>query len=144
MPRITLQQFQDLINEQLPVVRLFNMQVEHIGRGDARMRMLYTPEMSRPGGTVSGPALMALADVTMYAVVLGLIGQRELAVTTNLSTNFLRRPPPADVVAEGRILKLGRRLAVGEVSLSTTAGEGDLVAHVTGTYSIPPAPSSGQ
>lgn len=144
MPRITLEQFQDLINEQLPLVRLFNMRIEHIGRGEARMRMGYTPELTRPGGTVSGPALMALADVTMYAVVLGLIGRRELAVTTNLAINFLRRPPPADVVAEGSILKLGKRLAVGEVALHTTAGDGDIVAHVTGTYSIPPEPAPGQ
>ena len=80
---------------------------------------------------------MALADATLYAVVLGMIGQVELAVTTSLNINFLRKPPPADVIAEGRILKLGKRLAVGEVLL-LSAELDEPVAHVTGTYSIPP------
>ena len=90
----------------------------------------------RPGGTVAGPALMALADVCMYAVVLGLIGRVELAVTTNLSINFLRKPEPRDLVAECRLLKLGKRLAVGEVTLLSD-GMPEPVAHVTSTYSIP-------
>ena len=80
---------------------------------------------------------MALADLTMYAVVLSLIGRVELAVTTNLNCNFLRRPRPTDLIAHGKILKLGKRLAVGEVSLYSE-GEAEPVAHVTCTYSIPP------
>ena len=96
----------------------------------------------RPGGTVAGPVLMALADYVMYGVVLSLIGPVELAVTTNLNINFLRRPEPGAVLAEGAILKLGRRLAVGEVRLYEEGGqrqqERSLVAHVTSTYSIPP------
>lgn len=137
MARITVDEFQALIEAELPLVRLFGMTTESIGRGEAVMRMRCDETLVRPGGTVAGPALMALADVCMYAVVLGLIGRVELAVTTNLNINFLRKPALADVIAEARILKLGKRLAVGEVLLHSEASA-DLVAHVTGTYSIPP------
>ena len=91
----------------------------------------------RPGGTVSGPAMMALADFALYAAILANIGPVALAVTTNLSFNVLRRPGSDGLVAECRLLKLGRRLAVGEV-LVTAAGSTDLVCHATGTSSIPP------
>ncbi len=140
MPRISVDEFQALIDEQLPLVGLFGIRTISIGRGEAEMRMHCDGKSVRPGGTVAGPALMALADVCMYAVVLGLVGRVELAVTTNLNINFLRKPPMADVIAEGRILKLGKRLAVGEVLLRSAESD-DLVAHVTGTYSIPPQPS---
>ena len=140
MPKITVADFQALIDAELPLVELFGITTERLGRGDAVMRMRFKEALVRPGGTVAGPALMALADVTMYGVVLSLIGRVELAVTTSLTINFLRKPPPADILAEGRILKLGKRLAVGEVLLYS-AGAADLVAHVTGTYSIPPGVS---
>jgi uncharacterized protein (TIGR00369 family) len=80
---------------------------------------------------------MALADYAMYAVTLSMAGRVALAVTTNLSINFLRRPEPRDVLAEGRILKFGKRLAVSEVTLRSE-GQDAPVAHVTGTYSLPP------
>jgi acyl-coenzyme A thioesterase PaaI-like protein len=91
----------------------------------------------RPGGTVAGPALFALADVALYAAVLSRIGPVELAVTTSMTINFLRKPAPRPVIAEARLLQLGRRLAYGEVLLLSD-GEADPVAHATGTYSIPP------
>ena len=135
--KISADEFQALIEEEIPLVPLFGIRTVAIGKGTATMRMHFNEKLLRPGGTVAGPALMGLADVCLYAVVLGLIGRKELAVTTNLTINFLRKPGPADVLAEGKILKLGKRLAVGECSLRS-AGEDDLVAHVTGTYSIPP------
>jgi uncharacterized protein (TIGR00369 family) len=93
--------------------------------------------MLRPGGTVSGPTLMALADYAMYAVLLSAIGPVGLAVTTSLTINFLRKGAPGhDIHAAAKILKLGKRLAVGEVSLMSAASP-DLIAHVTATYSIP-------
>jgi uncharacterized protein (TIGR00369 family) len=105
-----------------------------------RVRQSYHDGMLRPGGTVSGPTLMALADVAMYVVLLAAIGPVGLAVTTNLNINFLLRAPAGrDLVADARILKLGKRLAVGEVGLFSD-GTDDPVAHVTATYSIPPAP----
>ena len=137
MSLISIEDFQALISAELPLVELFGIRTVSIGRGDAVMRMHFNPGLIRPGGTIAGPALMALSDVCIYAVVLGLVGKVELAVTTNLNINFLRKPPQADVIAEGRILKLGKRLAVGEVAMRSE-GSDDLVAHVTGTYSIPP------
>ena len=81
---------------------------------------------------------MGLADYALYAAILSRIGRVELAVTTNLNANFLRRPKPADLIAKARLIKLGRRLAVGEVELYSD-GDDDMVAHVTSTYSIPPS-----
>jgi uncharacterized protein (TIGR00369 family) len=99
------------------------------------MRMTYHERMLRPGGTISGPAMFALADIAMYAAVLAVIGPCPLAVTTNLSINFLRKPYPGDMIAAATILKLGKRLAVGEISLRSEGDE--LAAHATSTYSIP-------
>ncbi|NWK78320.1 PaaI family thioesterase [Aquitalea sp. LB_tupeE] len=141
MSQISVADFQALIDSELPLVKLFGMRTEDMAHGTARMRMHFNPDLIRPGGTIAGPALMALADATLYAVVLGMIGKVELAVTTSLNINFLRKPPQEDVIAEGRILKLGKRLAVGEVLLYS-AGSDEPVAHVTGTYSIPPLPES--
>jgi uncharacterized protein (TIGR00369 family) len=90
----------------------------------------------RPGGTISGPTMMALADFTMYVGLLGSIGPVALAVTTNLNINFLRKPGARDLIAECRLLKLGQRLAVGEVTVRSD-GQDEPVAHVTSTYSIP-------
>jgi uncharacterized protein (TIGR00369 family) len=102
-----------------------------------RLRQRFSARMLRPGGTVSGPTLMALADFAMYVVVLSAIGPVALAVTTNLSINFLRKGTPGqDITAAARLLKLGKRLAVGEVNLFSGASA-DPIAHVTSTYSIP-------
>lgn len=110
--------------------------VEAVNGRTVRMRMTYHERMLRPGGTISGPSMFALADIAMYAAVLAMIGPRPLAVTSNLSINFLRKPRPADMIAEATILKLGKRLAVGEISLRSD-GEEELAAHATSTYSIP-------
>nr|WP_147028652.1 PaaI family thioesterase [Methylobacterium oxalidis] len=111
--------------------------LEAVGPLTARMRMDHHERHLRPGGTVSGPSMMALADLVLYAAILAQIGPVGLAVTTNLSFNFLRRPGTTGLLAEARLLKLGRRLAVGEVMI-TAAGSDELVCHATGTYSIPP------
>jgi uncharacterized protein (TIGR00369 family) len=112
-------------------------EIERVGFGQSRLRLLFDERHLRPGGTVSGPAMMALADVALYVALLGAIGPVALAVTTNLSINFLRRPGAGDVLATCRYLKIGRSLAVGEAEL-TTDGSDDVVAHVVATYSIPP------
>jgi uncharacterized protein (TIGR00369 family) len=104
-----------------------------------RLRQRYSEQMLRPGGTISGPTLMALADFGMYVVLLSAIGPIGLAVTTNLNINFLRKGSPGqDVLAAARLLKLGKRLAVGEVNLMSGSSP-DPIAHVTSTYSIPVA-----
>ncbi|MFO1108537.1 MAG: PaaI family thioesterase [Bradyrhizobium sp.] len=111
--------------------------IERADGKTCRVRERFGERMLRPGGTVSGPTLMALADCAMYVVLLSAIGPVGLAVTVNLNINFLRKGSPGqDVVAEARLLKLGRRLAVGEVTLMS-ADSADPIAHVTTTYSIP-------
>ena len=138
-PRLTAAGFRALMDEQMPFCALMGIAVDAIGPESARLRAVYDERFLRPGGTVAGPIMMGLADAAMYALVLSRIGPVELAVTTELSINFLRKPAPGDVLAEARLLKLGKRLAVGEVRLWSEAGAADeLVAHVTSTYSIPP------
>jgi uncharacterized protein (TIGR00369 family) len=111
--------------------------VEEVGPLTARLRMAHHERHLRPGGTISGPAMMALADLAIYVAILATIGPVALAVTTNLSFNFLRKPARRPLLAECRLLKLGRRLAVGEVQIRSE-GSDDLVCHATGTYAIPP------
>jgi len=110
--------------------------VEETSKGFARVRMFFGDRLLRPGGTISGPSMFALADVALYAAVLGTAGRVALAVTTSMNINFLRKPGPADMIGEARLLKLGKRLAVGEVSLFSE-GAPELVAHATATYSLP-------
>lgn len=137
MSKITPKEFEALAYEHVPYVGSLEPKVEQLGGGVVVVRLPFNDNFLRPGGTVSGPVLMGLADLAMYALVLSEIGRVELAVTTNLNCNFLRRPRPADVIARGRMLKLGSRLAVGEVALYSE-GDPEMVAHVTATYSIPP------
>ncbi|MBY4676327.1 PaaI family thioesterase [Marinobacterium arenosum] len=109
-----------------------------LGDGWALMKLPVDDQHLRPGGTVSGPAMMGLADVALYAALLSKIGPVPLAVTTNLNINFLRRPrPDADLLARAKMLKVGKRLGVGEVYLFSEGAEDDPVAHATLTYSIP-------
>ena len=111
--------------------------IEHADGATCLVRQRYNEKMLRPGGTISGPTLMALADCAMYVVLLSAIGPVGLAVTTNLNINFLRKGASGqDVLAAGRLLKLGKQLAVGEVSLLSGTSP-DPIAHVTATYSIP-------
>jgi uncharacterized protein (TIGR00369 family) len=111
--------------------------IDEVGHGFARVRQDFQKASLRPGGTISGPTLMALADVATYVAILASIGWVPLAVTTSLNINFLRKPAPAALIAEARLIKLGKRLAVGEVDIRSE-GEADLIAHATSTYSIPP------
>lgn len=112
-------------------------EVTAVEPGAVTMRLRPNARHLRPGGTVSGPTLFALADVAAYCAVLAAIGPVPLAVTTNLNINFLRRPAPGELSCTCRLLKLGKRLAVIEASIFAGAGD-DLVAHATATYSIPP------
>jgi uncharacterized protein (TIGR00369 family) len=137
MGRITIAEMEELSQDLKWVVQL-GIIIEAIDDGSARLRLPASPDVLRPGCTVSGPAMMTLADYAMYAAVLGAIGRVELAVTTSLSINFLRKPPQADIVADCRLLKLGKRLAYGEVMLHSDAEPDAPVAHATTTYSIPP------
>jgi uncharacterized protein (TIGR00369 family) len=110
--------------------------IERVGYGDVRVRWTFDEASLRPGGTVSGPTMMELADFAMYVAVFSAIGPQPLAVTTNLNINFLRKPARADLLADAKLMKVGKRLAVGDVWIYSE-GAGDPVAHVTATYSIP-------
>jgi len=138
MAALTSSEFDQIIDTDLPWAREQAMQCDSIAHGSAMIRLPFSPAMLRPGNTISGPVMMSLADVCMYAVVLSAIGQVKLAVTTSFNLNFLHRPAPADLLADGQLLKLGKRLAVIEVTLHSEGIE-DRIAHATGTYSIPPA-----
>ena len=112
--------------------------IEAVGDMGATVRHPVGRQELRPGGTVSGPVLMTVADVALYVAVLGEIGIVPLAVTTSLSINFMRKPPgDRDIIGVCKLMKLGRSLAVGEVSLYSE-GRDEVVAHVVGTYAIPP------
>jgi uncharacterized protein (TIGR00369 family) len=112
--------------------------IEEVWHGGAKVRQRFRDNMVRPGGTISGPTMMALADFAMYCAVLASIGPIPLAVTINLNINFLRLPAKRDLVADARLMKVGKRFAVGEVTICSE-GDQEPVAHATSTYSIPPA-----
>jgi uncharacterized protein (TIGR00369 family) len=137
--RMTLDEVEAFLAAEFPQMQRDGptYRIEAIGYGSTTMRLLFHDRHLRPGGTISGPSMMALADVALYVALLGAIGPVKLAVTTSLSINFLRRPEPRDVVATCRYLKIGRSLAVGEAELRSD-GSDDVIAHVVATYSIPP------
>jgi uncharacterized protein (TIGR00369 family) len=136
--RITREQLEQLTREELPFARSYGFRIEKLEPNEAWIRLPANGEFLRPGGTISGPAMMALADYAMYAAILATIGPVELAVTTNLNINFLHKPAPGDLLAKARLIKLGKRLAVGDVPVYGEEGT-HMVAHATATYSIPPA-----
>lgn len=112
--------------------------VERIAPMEADVRLIVTGDHLRPGGTVSGPSMFSLADLAMYAVLLAMIGPVALAVTTNASIDFLRKPEAGrDLIGSARLLKLGKLLAVGDV-LIRSEGAPDVLARASLTYAIPP------
>ena len=137
-PALTRKELLKRLDSEFPESRhaLGDYDIEEIWYGGCRLRQRYDKRLLRPGSTLSGATMMALGDFAMYLAVLSAIGWVPLAVTTNLSINFLRKPPARDLIAEARLLKLGKQLAVGEVAIHAD-GAKDLVAHVTSTYSIP-------
>lgn len=132
---MTIPELERFLAEHFPGV-LDWAKPEHLDPKRARVRLVYKDEYLRPGGTVSGPTLMALADTAMYFLVLANIGATIHAVTTSFHISFLRRPGPADLVAEATLLKLGKKLAVGDVRLYSE-GLDEPVAQATASYSVP-------
>ncbi|MEM7653110.1 MAG: PaaI family thioesterase [Pseudomonadota bacterium] len=135
--KITADDFYALMHAEMPLVIKWGISIDALGDGTATVRLPYQGDLIRPGGTIMGPAMMMLGDLGVYVAVLTKIGKVELAVTTSLTTNFLRKPAPGDLIGDARIIKLGRRLAYGEVFVHSEHEE-DPVAHITATYSIPP------
>ncbi|MGP9788623.1 PaaI family thioesterase [Roseinatronobacter sp. NSM] len=136
MNRETLTEF--LKSEFRQVADMFA--IEDVGQRAVTVRLHNDDRHLRPGGTVSGPAMFALADVSVYLAILSMIGPKALSVTTNCSIDFMRKPAAGvDLICQARILKLGRILAVGECLLFSE-GLQDPVARASLTYSIPPDP----
>jgi uncharacterized protein (TIGR00369 family) len=137
-PIMTRDELAAFLDREFPQIHMGGQTyfVDEVGPLSARMRMTYHERHIRPGGTISGPAMMALADLALYVAILAHIGPVALAVTTSLNFNFLRKPEQRDLIADCRLLKLGKRLAVGEVSIYSE-GSPEVVCHATGTYSIP-------
>lgn len=125
------------IEAVFPAAGEFGFDIEHVGMDGVRVALPIGPEHLRPGGTVSGPTLMTLADTAMYLAVLSRVGPKALAVTTSLNMNFLRRPQAERIVCECKLLKLGKRLAVGD-ALIRCDDRPEPVAQATLTYSLPP------
>lgn len=137
-------QLEAFLHEEFPEAQAnVTVKVEDVGEGRITVRALIDQRHLRPGGTVSGPTMMWLADCGTYLLILSQIGKVALAVTTNLNINFLRKGEAGrDLIGEARLLKLGQRLAVAEMSIFSE-GLAEPIAHVTLTYSIPPRGNRG-
>lgn len=135
---MTVDEIHALMRKEFPQAEAL-VCLERVSEGKAWVTLNDVESNLRPGGTVSGPAMMTLADTAAYYLILSLVGPVALAVTTSLHIDFLRRPKPTPMTACARLLKLGKRLAVCSVEIETG---GELVANATLTYSIPPAQRS--
>jgi uncharacterized protein (TIGR00369 family) len=135
MPKMSVAELETLMDRFFPDWRSFS-EITALGENDITVRMPFRKQLLRAGGTISGPAMMALADTSAYYLVLAHVGPHAAsAATANLDIHFLSRPEPVDVIAKATMLRLGRRLAVSAVDLHSGA---DLVAHATVTYALPP------
>ncbi len=137
-PAMTAEAIEDLLRREFPQAFFdgCGLSLERVHYGHVRVRRQYHEDHLRPGGTISGPTMMELADFAMYVAVFTAIGPQPLALTTNLAINFLRKPAEADLLADAKLLKIGKRLVVGEVTIYSD-GQEEPVAHVTSTYSVP-------
>ena len=136
MPVMTPADLHRFLEEEFPQAPP-GISVESVDDTTIRVRQKTLDAHLRPGGTISGPTLMAMVDCGFYLLLLARLGPVALAVTTNLNINFMRKPEPGDLLGEGRLLKLGKALAVGDFTI-WNEGENEPVAHATVTYSIPP------
>jgi uncharacterized protein (TIGR00369 family) len=137
--KLTAAEIERLLTTEFP--QMFNSRggfaIDEAWFRGCRVRKHFDPQSLRPGGTIAGTTMMALADLGAYVAIHASIGWAPMAVTTNLTINFLKRPAQKDLLAETRLIKLGKRLAVADIAIHSD-GEDELVAHATSTYSIPP------
>jgi len=135
MPRLSIAEIETLLGDTFPRASEF-AKIITITDDELVARVDFKPEFIRPGGTVSGPTMMALADTAAYFLILAHVGAVPLAVTSSLNIHFLARPKPGDVEATASFLRLGRKLAVFSVDLRTV-GDDTIIAHATVTYALP-------
>lgn len=136
--KMTIEDIERFLDAHFPQARPFG-RIEHIGDRTLRMRVPFRDEFLRPGGTISGPTLMGLADTAVYYLILAELGPVALAVTSSFNIHFLRKPRATDLIGEARLLRLGRRTAVGDVMIYVD-GERDPAAHATAAYALPERP----
>ncbi len=134
-PKMNIAEMQEFVDEVFPQM-IGNFEVLAIEPYRTKIRMKITDDDLRPGGTVSGPAMFAAVDCAFYMATLSMIGPEALTVTTNCAIDFMRKPAPCDLIADARVLKLGKVLSVGDVMLYSE-GMDEPVAHANLTYSIP-------
>lgn len=135
--KMTRDELTAFLDQEFPQVE-GDFAIEDVGDMRVRVRLLVAERHLRPGGTVSGPSIFALADVAVYLATLAMIGPKGMAVTTNCSIDFMRKPAAGvDLIAECRLLKLGRALSVGDVLIYSDGMEAP-VARASLTYAIPP------
>ena len=137
MPVMSPEELQKFLEEHFPQSANLGLAIEHLDAKTIRVRFPVDDRHLRPGGTVSGPTLVWLADCAFYLLILAQLGPVAMAVTTNLNINFMRKPSTADLIGEGRLMKLGKTLATGDFTI-WSEGLAEPVAHVTLTYAIPP------
>ena len=133
--KMTIPEIHDFLDNEFPQMK-GAFEVLELEPRRLRLRMKITDENLRPGGTVSGPAMFTAADCAYYIATPSMIGPEALAVTTGCSINFMRKPKPTNLIAEARVMKLGKVLSVGDVMLYSE-GMDEPVAHAHLTYSIP-------
>jgi uncharacterized protein (TIGR00369 family) len=138
---ITAEEFLDVLRQNMPETHTLDLRIDRLVRGEVTVRLAHDDKRLRPGGTISGPTVFMLADLALYAVTMSIVGLEPLAVTTDITIHFLRKPAPAALVCMAKVLKAGKRLVVGSAEVSTE-GASEPVAHVVGTYSVPPRPTA--
>ena len=138
MSLVSIKEVQELISEDIPAVAEMGIVFEIVSDNLVRARLPFDTSSLRPGGTISGPTMMGLGDIVVFVCILSRIGIVKDTVTTNLNANFLRKPGPSDLIAEGNLIKLGQRLAYGQVNMFSEKNPDSIVCHVTSTYSMPP------
>ena len=134
---MNLPELQARVREGVPLAGAWGVEVLEAGESRALLRLPQRVDLLRPGGTVSGPAMMGLADVAMWVALLSLTEGRDESLTASLSITFLRAPPPGPVLAEARVIKKGRTLSYGEVTLRAE-GAAEPCAHVTTSWAAVP------
>ena len=135
--RVTVAEFREVLKDGMPSAAAMAFEITAMTFGEVVLRSETGAESLRPGGTVSGPTLFALADLAMYAAVMSAVGRVPLAVTTDATVHFLRKPRAGGLVTRAKLLKVGKRLVVGDVVIAAEGNEGEAVMHAVMTYAVP-------
>lgn len=134
--QLSAAEVQQVICKAMPSAKNMQLTVQELSANSAVIKIPFADWMRRPGNTISGPAVMAAADSAMYALIIGLLGPKLMAVTSNMNINFLRKPEIGNLVATATLLKMGKRLAYFAVEVQIE-GNDAVVTHITGSYALP-------